>query len=613
MRIDVAALRETLHRAREQLLARRRNMDHWEGELASSALSTATAVFALASYVRESDRCRVDEPLRRRCGELITGGLRRLLQHQNRDGGWGDTDKSISNISTTALCWAALAVSEGTSSEPELRRAAAAAEQWLIRAARSLDPPRLAAAIAARYGKDRTFSVPILTMCAMAGRLGPPQQAWSLVPPLPFELAALPYQFFKFLNLPVVSYALPALISMGQARHRQRPTRNPLTRPIRRLAQKRALRVLRDIQPSSGGFLEATPLTSFVCMSLIAAGQADHPVTAHAADFLIASARDDGSWPIDTNLATWVTTLSLNALAAGGSLSTFLNADDRFATARWLLNQQCRREHPYTHADPGAWAWTDLSGGVPDADDTAGALLALRNLALDDPATLAAAHLGVRWLLRIQNKDGGVPTFCRGGGALPFDRSGCDLTAHAILAWRACHKLLPREAPAIDSAVGRALRYLAESQRNDGSWLPLWFGNQHAPNDENPTYGTARVLPALCGIDRAKRMRDQGTRWLLSNQNRDSGWGGGPGTPSSIEETALAVHALCTIRPLDAQLDDAIARGVTWLIQNTDRARRFEPSPVGFYFAKLWYYEREYPLIFTVAALGAAAQRSCEL
>jgi squalene-hopene/tetraprenyl-beta-curcumene cyclase len=33
-----------------------------------------------------------------------------------------------------------------------------------------------------------------------------------------------------------------------------------------------------------------------------------------------------------------------------------------------------------------------------------------------------------------------------------------------------------------------------------------------------------------------------------------------------------------------------------------------EPSPIGFYFAKLWYFERLYPLIFTVAALRRAAQ-----
>ena len=29
-----------------------------------------------------------------------------------------------------------------------------------------------------------------------------------------------------------------------------------------------------------------------------------------------------------------------------------------------------------------------------------------------------------------------------------------------------------------------------------------------------------------------------------------------------------------------------------------------QPSPIGFYFARLWYFEKLYPLIFTAAALG---------
>ena len=32
-------------------------------------------------------------------------------------------------------------------------------------------------------------------------------------------------------------------------------------------------------------------------------------------------------------------------------------------------------------------------------------------------------------------------------------------------------------------------------------------------------------------------------------------------------------------------------------------------TPIGFYFAKLWYYERLYPLIFSVSALGQALRR----
>ena len=58
-------------------------------------------------------------------------------------------------------------------------------------------------AIADRYGKDRTFSVPILTMLSLAGRLG--ADPWRLVPQLPFELAACPHRWFQWLRLPVGS------------------------------------------------------------------------------------------------------------------------------------------------------------------------------------------------------------------------------------------------------------------------------------------------------------------------------------------------------------------------------------------------------------------------
>ncbi|MEZ0263468.1 MAG: prenyltransferase/squalene oxidase repeat-containing protein, partial [Phycisphaerae bacterium] len=472
---------QTLARATAQLLAARTPAGHWTGELSSSALSTATATFAL--HLHSPDHH----------APLIRAGLGWLVAHQNPDGGWGDTTLSHSNISTTALCWAALTIA-GDDADDAVRRA----EKWLARAAGSLAPTDVARAIVARYGKDRTFSVPILTMCALAGRLGEGRDPWRYVTQLPFELAALPQSWYRFFRLPVVSYALPALISMGLARHHNRPTRNPITRSLRAVSRRRVLRVLRSIQPTGGGFLEATPLTSFVTMSLIGAGLHDHPVVAEAVGFLERSARPDGSWPIDTNLATWITTLSVNALAArDGAVALALAPAERSTIREWLLNQQYRTRHPYTGAPPGAWAWTDLPGGVPDADDTPGALLAIHHLGEVDDRVTSAAHAGVRWLLDLQNSDGGIPTFCRGWTNLPFDRSGPDLTAHTILAWLAWRDRLPaRTVRRIDRAVPRALRYLQRHQRPDGSWLPLWFGNQHAPDDENPTYGTAKVLLA---------------------------------------------------------------------------------------------------------------------
>ena len=49
-------------------------------------------------------------------------------------------------------------------------------------------------------------------------------------------------------------------------------------------------------------------------MSLASSGHAAHPVARKAVEFLVRSVRPDGSWAIDSDLSTWVTTLAINAL-----------------------------------------------------------------------------------------------------------------------------------------------------------------------------------------------------------------------------------------------------------------------------------------------------------
>ncbi|NOX54964.1 MAG: squalene--hopene cyclase [Planctomycetes bacterium] len=590
---------------RDALLQARTADGHWTGQLSTSALSTATAVMAFHVVLRSSGCSPVPSGLSpERLSRLIDGGLRWLANHQNKDGGWGDTPQSFSNISTTMLAFAVLAAA-GRGSYNEACR----------KAERYIDQAGGVAAIIRRYGKDRTFSAPILTHCALAGLVD-----WDQVVPLPFELARLPHRFYKTVRLPVVSYALPALIAIGQVRYFHRKPRNPVVRLVRQWSIEATLERLQRIQPSSGGFLEAAPLTSFVTMSLAAMGRADHPVVRRGLEFLCRSVRSDGSWPIDTNLATWVTTLSINALGDQ------LPVAGRPALRDWLLRQQYRQVHPYTNAAPGGWAWTDLPGGVPDADDTPGAILALLHLSSglsrDDPNRAAideATGAGVRWLLRLQNRDGGWPTFCRGWGALPFDRSAPDITAHvlrALSAWRrhaiaggrsgnrrnrqpADRKSLRR----VERAVRDGFAYLAACQRGDGAWIPLWFGNQHAPDEENPTYGTARVLAAYRDVGRLKdESAQRGLRWLAAAQRTDGGWGGAPGVPASIEETALATEALLA----EPGQQSAAWAGLNWLLDRIEAERYTETAPIGFYFAKLWYSEALYPLIFTVAALRRA-------
>src|SRR4051794_12862668 len=93
---DPDRLERAYQTALAALLAGRHPDGYWVGELSTSALSTATAVSALALVQKAT-------PPHDRFDALIAGGLRWLAGHQNADGGWGDTVKSLSNISTTVL------------------------------------------------------------------------------------------------------------------------------------------------------------------------------------------------------------------------------------------------------------------------------------------------------------------------------------------------------------------------------------------------------------------------------------------------------------------------------------------------------------------------------
>jgi len=576
-----------------RLLASAHADGFWEGRLSSSALSTATALSALALAGDPGDADRI------RCGMAWLAGS------QNADGGWGDTVDSPSNLATTLLAVAAMKlVAAGGTASPLLAGDLEKALAWLAaRADRTRHAPRdapphaereeylkrsIVEALRGEYGEDRTFAIPILTNCGLAGLVD-----WNDIPALPFELAVFPHSWYKALRLHVVSYALPALIAIGLLLDRRRPPAGVLRRLVRNAARPRVLEKLRRIQPEQGGFLEAAPLTSFVAMAMTALYGRGQPVAAECLRFLRRSQRPEGAWPIDTNLSVWLTTAAVAALSAAGRLTGI----DRGRTARWIAARQYQVRHPYTQAEPGGWAWTHLPGGVADVDDTSGAILALGALGHGDG--IAA---GLRWLLTLQNRDGGWPTFCRGWGKLPFDRSSPDVTAHAL---RAIHS--PAEGGRPQRAIRRGLDYLRRVQQADGSWIPLWFGNQRAPGQTNPVLGTSRVVRALEILDRGGPPAARGVQYLLRAQNADGGWGGAESVPSSLEETALAVAALAPWAEEHATRP-ALVRGVRHLVAGLAGVSG-HPSPIGLYFARLWYSEQLYPLIWSLEALGRV--RAC--
>src|SRR4051812_31815735 len=139
--LDPTRLERAYQTALAALLAERHPDGYWVGELSTSALSTATAVSALALVQKATGEAG-------RFDHLIASGLSWLAAHQNGDGGWGDTVKSFSNISTTMLCRAAFHLAGAA---PQYAKSLLRAEDWL-RQRHGRTPAEVAEAVRARYG-----------------------------------------------------------------------------------------------------------------------------------------------------------------------------------------------------------------------------------------------------------------------------------------------------------------------------------------------------------------------------------------------------------------------------------------------------------------------------
>src|ERR1700716_1550158 len=96
--INHQRLKAAYEKVKADLLAERTPDGHWVGELSTSALSTATAVSALSLHKAATTSRGLASSLPVDHDKLISGGIAWLVAHQDDDGGFGDTDKSYSNI-----------------------------------------------------------------------------------------------------------------------------------------------------------------------------------------------------------------------------------------------------------------------------------------------------------------------------------------------------------------------------------------------------------------------------------------------------------------------------------------------------------------------------------
>lgn len=340
----------------------------------------------------------------------------------------------------------------------------------------------------------------------------------------------------------------------------------------------------------------------------------------------------------------WDTAITLRALLAGG-----LTPKDP-AVARgveWLLDKQVRQPGDWSEtvtAEPGGWCFEHNNAYYPDNDDTAMVLMVLKSqfsegapddrlppsLRLVDEEdaecvaetscsvdrmnrTTQAIDRGVRWMLAMQNRDGGWGAFDRNNNSeflchVPFadhnamiDPSTPDLSGRVL---EALGQLgYNQERP----AIARAVEYIRSTQEPDGSWFGRWGINY--------IYGTWQVITGLVavGVSQDDPAIRAGVNWLLAHQQAGGGWGETPETyadptlrgqgPATASQTAWAVLGL-----LAAGLADhpAVRRGIQFLVDRQQNDGTWdEPEFTGTGFPQVFYLRYHYyPMYFPLMALA---------
>ncbi len=345
----------------------------------------------------------------------------------------------------------------------------------------------------------------------------------------------------------------------------------------------------------------------------------------------------------------WDTGIALRALADAGL------AGDHPSVQRgveWLLDREITRRGDWaerTDAATGGWCFEHNNDFYPDCDDTAMVIMALWRQFEDgqarplpdgyairfrDESALPSAHLAAtldrttgaiaraeRWLLAMQNKDGGWGAFDRDNTSeflchVPFadhnamiDPSSPDLAARVLEALGCLGRRVGN--PAVD----RAVKYLRETQEADGAWFGRWGVNY--------IYGTWQVLTGLraVGVAESDPAIVAGANWLIAHQQPTGGWGEsadsyadprlrGQGN-TTASQTAWAVIGLLAAGKQD---HPAVTRGVRYLIDTQrDDGGWNEPEFTGTGFPRVFYLRYHlYPIYFPLMALAQYARATWE-
>ncbi len=307
-------------------------------------------------------------------------------------------------------------------------------------------------------------------------------------------------------------------------------------------------RRLADCPP--GRIWEGNALAHLIALHALHASQPHHPAINEGTAALVAATRPDGGTPFVAGQEVWVTALAGTALALAGVHEPLLHRIGDYLTTRQQRD--------------GGWGYSEFTTQT-DVDDTSRCAVTLRGIGgrLSYRSSLERAR---EYLISMAGLDGGFPTYLKG------DPAEADLTAGAVIALATAHAGdIGDHAALLKSATG----FLAEAQRDDGSWEPSWT--------ISTTSVTAHVIDALDAATRAVPALSTRTgpvassarAYLAATQNDDGGWGHRPSDDSDVISTS---HALPVVHSsLTAE------SGVAYLLeqQNHDGGYTAPPDQVG--------------------------------
>ncbi len=613
-------LTRAITRAQDNVLRQQKPDGHWCGELiVDSTLCSDYVVFM--HWCGE-----VDAQLQRRC-------VRHILKRQLPDGGWNIYHGGPSEINASVKAYFALKLAGCSVDAPFMREARAS--------------------IMRRGGipQMNTFSKLYLAL------LG--QFPWKYLPAIPVEMVLLPswapFHIYKMsswsramlMPLAIINHFKPTRILPGEKQlHELYPIgteqsdlrlprsekfwtwRNFFLRiddvfkflrplriaPLRRRALEAAERwMIERIGEGSDGLATVYPAMLNCLIALRVLGYTKtNPLYAKAEkDFSGLFINDPEDFRIQPCLSpVWDTAISIISLAESGvspEHPALQKATD------WLIGKEVRIRgdwavnNPYPQASGWAFEYNNIY--YPDTDDTAMVLMALRLVQPKDQQSLDELfRRALGWQLSFQCHDGGWGAFDKNVTTpwledMPFadhnailDPTCSDLTARTLelLGYIGFDRNARR--------VRDAIKYLIDTQDEDGSWYGRWGVNY--------IYGTWQVLRGLraIGEDMTQDWILRGRDWLESCQNNDGGWGETCGTyenpstkgigESTSSQTAWAIMGICACGDLDRP---SIQRGLRYLLRSQNPDGSWDEEQItgtgfpGVFYLKYDMYRQNFP------------------